>query len=175
MNVELKEDITFDEFKAWLTGLIRGKGGALPDLDDWRNIKEMIDKVVPEKEIVNIPIPAPADPPPFSPPWPGYNPIWVTPDVNPNINPNWPGPYVGDPIPNPFEITCEGGGTSNEYGFGGTITVTNADSITVSGELQNVTSGYVQVDPTINQELLSAIDQMVEINSSLKKNDNIND
>lgn len=169
MNVELKEDITFDEFKAWLTGLIRGKGGALPDLDDWRKIKDMIDKVVPEKEIVNIPMPAPADPPPFGPPmWP--NPIWVDPGFAPNPNPNWPLPYVGDPIPNQWEITC--GGSSANLELNGTVTVTNADSITVNGELQNVTSGYVQVDPTINQGLLSAIDQMIEMSESLKKNDN---
>ena len=39
------ETITFGEFKMWLQGLIRGKNGALPDTDDWKEIKKMLDKV----------------------------------------------------------------------------------------------------------------------------------
>lgn len=49
---ENQETITLNEFKAWLVGLIRGKNGALPDLDDWNVIKNMIDKIVPETTIV---------------------------------------------------------------------------------------------------------------------------
>ena len=45
---EQKEEITFAEFTAWLTGVIRGKGGELPDLDDWKQIKLMMQKVQPE-------------------------------------------------------------------------------------------------------------------------------
>lgn len=52
---EQKEEITFNEFAAWLNGLIRGKGGALPDLDDWKQIKKMIEKVQPEKEYIAVP------------------------------------------------------------------------------------------------------------------------
>lgn len=44
-SLEQEETITFTEFKAWLTGLVRGKGGALPDLEDWKQIKIMIDRV----------------------------------------------------------------------------------------------------------------------------------
>lgn len=47
-NAELKETISFDEYKAWLIGLLRGKGNQLPDLNDWRAIKKMTDKVVPD-------------------------------------------------------------------------------------------------------------------------------
>lgn len=48
---EEQETITFNEFKTWLLGLIQGKNGALPDLDDWKEIKLMLDKVhVPEAE-----------------------------------------------------------------------------------------------------------------------------
>lgn len=57
MNINEKKTITFDEFRAWLTGLIVGKRGALPDIDDWKMIKEMMDKVVPENEIVTMPRP----------------------------------------------------------------------------------------------------------------------
>jgi len=40
-NVETTETISFDEFRAWLTGLIRGKNGTIPDVDDWKQVKIM--------------------------------------------------------------------------------------------------------------------------------------
>lgn len=51
--VEEKESISLKEFKAWLVGLVRGKGGALPDLNDWVKIKQMLDKV--QEEVVYLP------------------------------------------------------------------------------------------------------------------------
>jgi len=42
---EHKEQITFIEFRTWLSGLIKQKHGALPDLDDWKQIKVMLDIV----------------------------------------------------------------------------------------------------------------------------------
>ena len=66
MNVETQETITFVEFRSWLAGLIRGKKGALPDLDDWRVIKEMIDKVTPEERVITVPTQ------PFSPRLPPF-------------------------------------------------------------------------------------------------------
>ncbi len=54
-STEVKEEITFNEFKAWLTGLIRGKRGQLPDLEDWKQIKVMVDKVEPEEETITLP------------------------------------------------------------------------------------------------------------------------
>lgn len=50
--VENKNSITLNEFKAWLVGLIRGKNGDLPNLEDWKEIKTMLDKVKAEKIIV---------------------------------------------------------------------------------------------------------------------------
>ena len=47
-NIELKDEISVDEYKAWLTGLLRGKGSQLPDLKDWKAIKKMTDKIVPD-------------------------------------------------------------------------------------------------------------------------------
>ena len=41
MKIEDRETISFDEFQMWLAGLIRGKQGAIPDLEDWRLIKKM--------------------------------------------------------------------------------------------------------------------------------------
>lgn len=52
--VENEKEISLKEFKAWLVGLIRGKNGKLPDLEDWKLIKEMLDKVVSEKELITI-------------------------------------------------------------------------------------------------------------------------
>lgn len=43
--MENKESITVSEFKAWLSGLIRGKNGQLPNIEDWKVIKTMLDKV----------------------------------------------------------------------------------------------------------------------------------
>jgi len=46
-NIERKTEITLDEYKAWLTGLLRGKGKALPNLADWNAINDMANKIVP--------------------------------------------------------------------------------------------------------------------------------
>ncbi len=63
-SVELKEEISFDEFKAWMNGLVRGKGSVLPSIEDWKVIKKMMDKVVPDIEQVyrHTPIYAPETP-----------------------------------------------------------------------------------------------------------------
>lgn len=93
MNIENQETITFDEFRSWLAGLIRGKNGALPDLEDWKVIKRMIDKVTVEHETTYIPIPAPPYPP-CSPAQPHFEPP-----------PFW-GPNTADPYPNSGGVWC---------------------------------------------------------------------
>lgn len=45
INLLKRKCITIDEFKSWLNELVANKKGALPDLNDWKNIKEMLDKV----------------------------------------------------------------------------------------------------------------------------------
>lgn len=40
--------MTFSEFKKWLTQLVIDKKGALPDLNDWKVIKEKLDSVKPD-------------------------------------------------------------------------------------------------------------------------------
>lgn len=45
INLANRTGITIDEFKTWLNNLIIDKKGALPDLADWKDIKEMLDKV----------------------------------------------------------------------------------------------------------------------------------
>ena len=90
-GLEEQESITYDEFRAWLTGLIRGKRGALPDLNDWKIIKTMMDKVVvPQEQVVN---PLPIDPyPPSFPPYIPQGP-YDTPTWNP-LSPNWQNPII---------------------------------------------------------------------------------
>ena len=94
---ESKEVITFDEFKAWLTGLIVGKRGALPDLEDWKQIKKMMDKVVPETIIEEREVfkdfPFPSDPQPWKSP--------ITPMI-PASPPVTPDPYVPWTPTNPY-------------------------------------------------------------------------
>ena len=96
MNIEEKETITFDEFRAWLTGLIRGKNGVLPDLVDWKMIKKMMDKVDETPKIITIP---PVQPNyPLSDPW-SERP-WTIPQ-GPQVAPN-----TGDPVYQPPVIWC---------------------------------------------------------------------
>ena len=94
-NIEKCEEITFNEFRAWMTGLIRGKRGALPDLEDWKQIKIMMDKVEESRKTVDFPLQptyAPTifrDPPPFQPveqPWYNPNQIWCTSTSTDGIN-----------------------------------------------------------------------------------------
>lgn len=72
----MEGDITFAEFKAWMNGMIYGRGNNLPDAGDWKLIKQMMERVVPDKvEIQNpitpwTPITAPVVPytDPYTPP-----------------------------------------------------------------------------------------------------------
>lgn len=89
-DTEIKETITFDEFQAWLTGLIRGMNGQLPGVDEWKQIKQMMNKVVPQKEYIQnppMPIPrSPSDTPQWQWPqdrWPYYE-IWCS-DQSSNV------------------------------------------------------------------------------------------
>lgn len=53
-----------------MTGMVRGKGGALPDLNDRKMIKKMMDKVTPDKDPNYRPLfghPHDKNPPPFAP------------------------------------------------------------------------------------------------------------
>lgn len=110
--VENQDKLTVKEFKAWLVGLIRGKGGKLPDFDDWKQIKIMLDKV--EEEKVNITFPSDPQPQPWSQPWP-----------------NWPQPYVGDPMPGQApQIWCRTAGETTDK-----ITVQNGINVS-SGSVQ---------------------------------------
>ena len=45
INLLKRRKMTVDEFKTWLNQLITDKKGALPDLNDWKKIKETLDKV----------------------------------------------------------------------------------------------------------------------------------
>jgi len=94
-SVELKNEITFDEFKAWMNGLLRGTGKRCPDVDDWNVIYKMMDKVVPDKEeqITFQPYSVPSE----TVEW--FQPPQITDPVPQPI-------YVGDVVPNPWETTC---------------------------------------------------------------------
>jgi hypothetical protein len=108
--IDNQKEISLAEFKAWLAGLIRGKRGALPDLDDWKAIKETLDKIVPDtvdapwtpptvvREIIREAAPLP-EPVPYINPYPT---IWIT-------EPNTYWPKNGD-------IWCGAGDDLNSYG-----------------------------------------------------------
>ncbi len=111
-SIENKDDITFNEFRAWMTGLIRGKRGALPDLEDWKQIKIMMDKVEEGKKYQDFPLQPTYDPyhPPIFIDPPGdntkynpYNPWCITNshnfgDMNVEI-PELKEPAIGDVSP----------------------------------------------------------------------------
>ena len=90
MNIKSKEKISFDEFKAWVNGLLYGKGRAVPDADDWKEIKNMLEKVVPD--VVEMQNPET----PFFPTLP-------QPQVVPYVTPNTP---EVEPWKPPFPVTC---------------------------------------------------------------------
>ena len=54
-EIERRNTITFGEFKCWLRGLIEGKRGVIPDIEDWKRIKQMMDKVVIPENIKYVP------------------------------------------------------------------------------------------------------------------------
>lgn len=118
-SVELKEEITFDEFKAWMNGLLRGTGKNCPGAEDWRAIYKMMDKVVPDKEEQT------QYPPVFAPysapeqPW--YSPPSIT---DPIVQPT----YVGDVIPNPWEVTCSYDGSATGFAIGSSASVSGENS-----------------------------------------------
>lgn len=45
INLLKRMPLSIDEFRAWLNQLIQDKKGALPDLNDWKLIKEQLDRV----------------------------------------------------------------------------------------------------------------------------------
>ena len=125
-GLESQETITFGEFRAWLTGLIRGKHGVLPDLEDWKMIKKMMDKVNEEPKIVPVPVQPNY---PLSDPW-NERP-WAPPQ-SPSVAPN-----TGQPPYTPPVIWCSGnhedapaqqyGDMNGTYGdISGTYTITNS-------------------------------------------------
>lgn len=83
-EIEKRKTITFGEFKMWIQGLIVGKRGKLPDVNDWIRIKQMMDKVVPYEieKIIPVPISQPCIPPvpdyPPIVPMPTYQPWYTT-------------------------------------------------------------------------------------------------
>lgn len=90
---EDKENISFIEFKAWLTGLIRGKNGEIPNLDDWKQIKLMMDKVN-DNEPQYIP-PMITEHTPLMSPWYTSPQPWCTTSMSPLIGDSMM-PSIGD-------------------------------------------------------------------------------
>ncbi len=112
-NIELKNEISVGEYKAWLTGFLRGKGNQLPDLKDWKAIKKMTDKIVPDV-IETTPWQNPSEYAPLSPNWWENQPTCGTTDVN-NVD--------NITISNTAsEITCDNTGNIS-ISAGGTISI----------------------------------------------------
>lgn len=163
-----KETITIKEFKAWLTGLVVGKGGALPDLDDWKMIKQMIDKVEEEP----APVLQPAIVPPTYPsyptpvcPSPPMQPQW-TPNTDPYQPgyPNW-GTWCGDTTSITIggcvgeSVTAEGLSYTYSQNFSDTfqMNLDLGDQITTE-----MTSGYVQVVDEQSKKLGEELQKMID-------------
>lgn len=51
INLLKHQGLSFEGFKSWLNQLIADKKGALPDLNDWKLIKEKLEKVTVSKTI----------------------------------------------------------------------------------------------------------------------------
>jgi len=113
---ETQETITFDEFKAWMSGFLQGKEGT-PNARDWVLIQRMINKVIPEKEIVTVPSPyapyVPSYPHPDiypAPAWPDTTPVFPgTYPTYPTTWPTWTGTSAVE-LPNNIPTFTDGNG-----------------------------------------------------------------
>lgn len=139
-NVETKPTITFDEFRAWLTGLIRGMDGKLPGVEEWKQIKQMMDKVQPEVREVQNPAPSPTHPLPMPVP----------------SEPYWPKDRW------PYQIWC--GDSTSRYG-NNTGDLTNITHTHTNGDPVTNTEGQAGKPCGVGEQLNLAIDQMVQNNS----------
>ena len=108
IDIKSKEKISFGEFKAWINGMLYGKGRFLPNSADWKEIKQMMEKVVPD--VVEMQNPeTPFFPTlPYTPTMPYESP--KTPEV--------------EPWQPPFPVTCGSGKitdslTSSNSNYGG--------------------------------------------------------
>lgn len=101
-EIEKRNTLTFGEFKMWLQGLIEGKGGKIPDLEDWKRIKKMMDKVYVPAPIIIAPVAPPANPIYPNPIYPYYPPISVPMVPTPSpLSPSWTicgGDLSGGPV-----------------------------------------------------------------------------
>ena len=87
IDITAKDEISFDEFKAWINGLLYGKGSTIPDEGDWKEIKSMMERVIPDKIVMENPeIP--------------FFPTCPQPQVVPYVSPET------EPWKPPFEVTC---------------------------------------------------------------------
>lgn len=100
VDITSKEEISFDEFKAWVNGLLYGKGRYLPNTADWKEIKQMMERVVPDVvEMQN----------PETPFFPALPHAPIVPYEAPEVEPWKP----------PFEVTCgvnENDGVNIKFG-----------------------------------------------------------
>lgn len=177
--IDTEEEITFAEFKAWLAGLIRGKRGALPDLEDWKAIKKLMDKVVPDvaPPIVGGPaMPAPiiireiVKEEPYRPEQFPYTPqpIWITPYDNTGYPPNdgvWCNGQVDIPASDGAGYFPQGGagyfpqGQAVGGGMDCGATMLNAQSPTTTVmDGKEITSGCVTLDPAQMQFSFTTLD-----------------
>lgn len=125
--------ITFNEFKSFITGLIRGKKGVLPDVDDWAEIKKMMDKVVPEVEIREV---ERAE----KPTWPQpQNPFQPHNPYQDNTWPTYPSyPSVPEtPVWDPNKIFYSGD-TTTSYSIG--MDFSKFDSVTINSLINSITT-----------------------------------
>ncbi len=164
-NTETKTEITFNEYRAWLTGLIRGKRGCVPDLEDWKQIKHMMDKVVPEVEVITLPAP-------------------IAPHENQRANPPPFGQVASPWYSTPQWNDCTGyvifGNQTPYISNGGTCTNIPCDNANMSVSFSDIkledldtkvntfTSSAFTMDPNPAMELSIAIDDLIKTQEEVK-------
>ena len=126
IDIKSKEKISFGEFKAWINGMLYGKGRFLPNSADWKEIKQMMEKVVPD--VVEMQNPeTPFFPTlPYTPTMPYESP--KTPEV--------------EPWQPPFPVTC--GVNENDgcdIGFGNPLIGSNSN---YGGFSLGISAGYAK-------------------------------
>lgn len=152
-NTEGKEEISFNEFKAWLTGLIHGKRGQLPDLEDWKQIKVMMDKV--ELEVETIYVPAPTAP--YPTPWYISNPPPFTTTPIPQWNEHTgykPLPFDNGYSTNSTQATYDNTNIS--------VSLCAADLENLQTKIDEITNSTYSAKINPSEELNIAIDDLIK-------------
>jgi hypothetical protein len=134
------EYISVADFKRAVTKIVRNKGGALPDVSDWKEIKQLMDKLYDIELHGNVPQPSKVD---ALPPAPQEDEVWK------------------DGVYNPQSL-------QEDYYFGGTIgSLAAVPPMTHAAVCDSIQVGNVGFDPRVESLTVSNMTVAAQVEASL--------